>query len=65
MYDFITAGGFPESGGSCTIGARPSGILLVFVAKEVPIVLWGGAYLTHLCKKPSKTKSLRRNRLIN
>jgi hypothetical protein len=51
MYNFITAGGFPESGGGCTIGARPGGILLVFVAKEVPIVLRGGAYFTHLCKK--------------
>lgn len=53
MYHFITAGGFPESGSGCAIGSRPSRILLVFVAKEVPIVLWGGSYFASLCRKPN------------
>ena len=52
LYHFVTASGFPEPGSSGTIGARPSGVLLVFVAKEVPIILRGGTYFTHLCNKP-------------
>lgn len=48
--NLISTGGFPESGSSGTVGSGSGRVLLVFVAKEVPVVLWGGSDFTSLCK---------------
>ena len=54
VYHLVTASGLPESRGGGSIGAGSGGVLLVFVAEEVPIVLWGGSYLALLCKNQKK-----------
>ena len=52
VYHLVTASSLPEPSCSCPICARTSWIFLVLVAKEVPIILWGGSYFASLCKKP-------------
>jgi hypothetical protein len=52
VYHLVTASSLPKPSSSCPIGARTSWIFLVLVAKEVPIILWGGSYFASLCKKP-------------
>jgi hypothetical protein len=52
VYHLVTASSLPKSRSSCSIGARAGWIFLVLVAKEVPIILWGGSYFASLCKKP-------------
>lgn len=49
-YDLVTAGGLPESGRRGPIRACSGWVLLVFVAEEVPIILWSGSDFTFLCK---------------
>lgn len=54
-YHLITASGLPESSRSCTIGTCSCRVLLVLMAKEVPIILWCGSYFTLLCKNQYET----------
>jgi hypothetical protein len=54
VYHLVTASSLPKSRSSCSIGARAGWIFLVLVAKEVPIVLWGGSYFASLCRKPNR-----------
>lgn len=62
VYDLVPAGGLPESCGRGAVGPGSGGVLLVFVAEEVPVVLWGGSYLALLCKKlKPKSESTFRN----
>ena len=56
VYDFVTASGLPEPCSSGAIGARSCGVLLVFVAEEVPIILRSGSYFAFLCKKKDRKK---------
>lgn len=51
--DFIAAGGLPEAGGGGAIGARPGGVLLVFVAEEIPVILRGRPNSALFCSNPN------------
>jgi len=57
VYDFVTASGLPESRSSGAIGASSCGVLLVFVAEEVPIILRSGSYFAFLYKKKKEKKN--------
>lgn len=46
----VTASCLPESGGGCSVSTRPSWVLFVLVAEEIPVVLWGGSDFTFLCR---------------
>lgn len=52
--DLVPASGLPEPGRRGPVGSSPGGVLLVFVAKEVPVILWGGAYLALFCNSISR-----------
>lgn len=56
--DLIPASGFPEPGSGGAVGSCPGGVLLIFVAEEVPIILWGGPYFAFLCQFREKYVSL-------
>lgn len=45
----VTASGLPEPCSGGAIGACSGRILLVFVAEEVPVILWSGSYFAFLC----------------
>ena len=67
--DLITTCGFPEPSSSSTIGSDARRVLLVFMAKEVPFVLWGGPDFARLCiirwhKKKKKKKKYERYRFL-
>lgn len=47
----ITTGGFPKSGSGGAVGSGSGRVLLVFVAKEVPVILWGGSDFAPFCAK--------------
>lgn len=40
VYDLITAGGLPESGGGGSVCPCSGGVFLVLVTEEVPVILW-------------------------
>lgn len=46
--DLITAGGFPKPSSRRTIGTGAGRVFLIFVAEEVPVILWGGSDLALL-----------------
>jgi len=54
VNDFVAAGGLPESGSGGAVGAGSCGVLLVFVAEEVPIILRSGSYFAFLWKRKKK-----------
>ena len=49
--DLISSSGFPEPCCGGAVCSCPCGVLLIFVAEEVPIILWCGSYFAFLCKK--------------
>lgn len=55
VYHFVTPGGLPEPCRRGAVRPRPRRILLVFVAEEVPIILWSRSYFAFLCKQKIRT----------
>ena len=56
--DLVAAGGLPKPCSGCAIGSSTCRVFLVFVAEEIPIVLWGGTYLALLyMPKPQTNES--------
>ena len=50
VYHLVPTRCLPKPGHRSSVGPRPRGVLLVLVAKEVPLVLWCASYLASLCK---------------
>lgn len=49
VYWLVSSSGFPESSRCCSISSSSSWILFIFVAKQVPLVLFFCSYPTYLC----------------
>jgi len=65
VNDFVAAGGLPESGSGGAVGAGSCGVLLVFVAEEVPIILRSGSYFAFLWKRKKKKKKEKPLRIMS
>lgn len=63
--DLITASGLPKSGCGCTICSSSRRIFLIFMTKEVPIILWGGSNLTFLYKGQTHRSNKVITKIIN
>lgn len=52
--NLVATGSLPESGGCGAVGSSARWILLIFVAEEVPVVLWRRSNSALLCNNGQK-----------